>query len=79
MKENIGQNKSIKMMYGYRLAVGFSLFFIFLFFYLGVAIITTPNYKEIAGIDVGGLPLGFVLSLGIFPISWILMFLYFKL
>lgn len=63
--------------YRRRMVLGFSLFLIFFVFYMGTAVIQTPELKAIASIPVLGLPLGLVLSLAIFPISWILIIIYF--
>ncbi len=64
--------------YRSRLFTSFGFFLVFFVFYVGVAILVTPPFKEIAGIPVAGLPLGLVLSLMIFPVSWFLAYLYFK-
>lgn len=63
----------------YRFLMGSSLFLIFFVFYTGVAVLVTPPFKAISGIPVAGLPLGLVLSLLIFPLSWVLAYIYFKL
>ena len=55
----------------------FSLFFIFFIFYLISACIQTPTFKEIAYIPVLGLPLGVLLSLLVFPVSWVIMIIWF--
>ncbi len=64
--------------YRSRLLTSFGFFLVFFVFYVGVAILVTPPFKEIAGIPLAGIPLGLVLSLMIFPVSWGLAYLYFK-
>lgn len=65
---------------GFRAKVifNFGLFFVFFIFYVGAAVIQTPTFKDIAMISVGGMPLGLLLSLAIFPLSWVLMIIWFK-
>ena len=63
--------------YRRRRALGFGLFFIFFIYYMGTAIIQTPTFRSLAAIPFIGMPLGLALSLGIFPISWILIAIYF--
>ena len=58
--------------------LNFSLFFIFLAFYLGAALIQTPTFKEYAVIPVFGIPFGLLMSLMIFPVSWIIILIWFK-
>jgi uncharacterized membrane protein (DUF485 family) len=55
----------------------FSLFAVFFVFYLGTAIIQTPECRHIAAIPFLGMPLGLFLSLAIFPVSWILIAIFF--
>lgn len=59
-----------------RMKLGFGLFFIFFVFYMGVAILNTPAFKDAAAVPFLGMPLGMTLSLAIFPVSWILMFIF---
>lgn len=59
-----------------RLILGFGLFFIFFIFYMGVAILNTPTFKEVAAIPFMGMPLGMALSLAVFPVSWVIVFIY---
>ena len=59
-----------------RMVLGFGLFFIFFVFYMGTAIINTPAFKDVAAVSVIGMPLGMALSLAVFPLSWIIMFVY---
>lgn len=58
--------------------LNFGLFFIFLAFYLGAAVIQTPALKSVATIPVFGMPFGLLMSLLIFPVSWIIIFIWFK-
>jgi hypothetical protein len=57
--------------------VSFGLFFIFFIFYLVAALIQTPMFKEIAIVPVLGMPLGLLMSLLVFPVSWLIMILWF--
>lgn len=56
----------------------FGLFLIFFVFYIGAAVIQTPNFKDLAMLPVAGMPLGLLLSLLVFPLSWVLMVIWFK-
>lgn len=58
--------------------LNFSLFFIFFFFYLGAAVLQTPALKGIASAPVLGMPFGLLMSLLIFPVSWLIMVIWFK-
>ncbi|OGV51730.1 MAG: hypothetical protein A2017_10335 [Lentisphaerae bacterium GWF2_44_16] len=55
----------------------FSLFGVFFIFYLGAAILQTPPCKDIATISFWGMPLGLLLSLSVFPVSWGLITIFF--
>ena len=55
----------------------FSLFAIFFVFYVGTAILQTPECRATASIEVMGAPLGLLLSLPIFPVSWIIIAIFF--
>jgi uncharacterized membrane protein (DUF485 family) len=55
----------------------FTLFAIFFVFYVGTAILQTPECRAAASIDVMGTPLGLLLSLAIFPVSWIIIAIFF--
>jgi hypothetical protein len=66
----------MKHNYRYRLIVGFLFFFIFFIYYMGVAVLNTPEFKDIAAIMVAGMPLGMFLTLLVFPFSWLLVILY---
>jgi len=59
-----------------RMILGFSLFAIFFVFYMAVAILNTPAFKEAAAVPFLGMPVGMTLSLAIFPLSWGLMFIF---
>jgi uncharacterized membrane protein (DUF485 family) len=61
-----------------KVLLNFGLFFLFLIFYLGAAAVQTPALKSIAIIEVAGVPLGLLLSLAIFPISWIIIAIWFR-
>ena len=65
---------------GFRAKVifNFGLFFVFFAFYVGAALIQTPQFKDIAMIPVVGMPLGLLLSLAVFPVSWLLMIVWFR-
>lgn len=75
MQEN--QQALVKHNYRYRLIIGSVLFFIFFIYYMGVAVINTPEFKDTAAIVVVGMPLGMFLTLLIFPVSWLLVTIYF--
>lgn len=57
--------------------VCFGLFAIFFVFYAGAALLQTPVGKAVAILPVFGMPLGLLMSLAIFPVSWILIALWF--
>lgn len=65
--------------YRNRLILGFSIFFVFFIFYMGTAIIQTPNFQTVAAIPFAGMPLGLFLSLMVFPVSWVLIAIFFIL
>lgn len=60
-----------------KVKLGFGLFAIFFVYFITCAIIQTPGFQHIASIPFAGMPLGFVLSMGVFPISWGLLILFF--
>jgi hypothetical protein len=64
-------------LYRRRALIGFGIFGLFFIFYLGTAIIQTPACEAIATTPCLGMPLGLLLSLGIFPVSWALIALFF--
>lgn len=55
----------------------FTLFAIFFVFYVGTAILQTPECRATASLPVLGTPLGLLLSLAIFPVSWIIIAVFF--
>lgn len=60
-----------------KVLVSYGLFSVFFLFYLGAALIQTPSCKEVATIQIVGMPLGLLLSLAIFPVSWIIIVIWF--
>lgn len=69
---NTGKSSSGKALHS------FGIFFIFFVFYMGTAILQTPSFKSIASIPIFGMPCGLFLSLMVFPVSWLLIFIYFR-
>ena len=61
----------------HKVLVNFGLFLLFFVFYLVAAVVQTPSFKEIAVVPVLGMPLGMLLSLLIFPVSWLIMGVWF--
>jgi uncharacterized membrane protein (DUF485 family) len=61
----------------HKVVVNFGLFLLFFVFYLGSAVIQTPAFKDVAAIPALGMPLGMLLSLLIFPVSWVIMVIWF--
>lgn len=57
--------------------LSFVIFGLFFVFYIGAAVLQTPALKAIASLYCLGMPLGLLLSLAIFPVSWILIIIYF--
>jgi hypothetical protein len=55
----------------------FGLFGIFFAFYLLAAVIQTPSFREVASLPVLGMPLGLLLSMLIFPVSWGIIIIWF--
>ena len=55
----------------------FGLFAIFFGFYMLAAVIQTPSFREIASLPALGMPLGLLLSILIFPVSWIIIIVWF--
>lgn len=55
----------------------FTLFAVFFVFYVGTAVLQTPECRETASIQVLGAPLGLLLSLAVFPVSWIIIAIFF--
>ncbi|MDA3961805.1 MAG: hypothetical protein PF961_13530 [Planctomycetota bacterium] len=62
---------------GSKALVCFGIFAIFFTFYVGAALVQSPMGKNIAEIPVLGLPLGLLLSLMVFPLSWVLIAIWF--
>lgn len=60
-----------------KVLLNFGLFTLFFVFYLLAAVIQTPSFKETASLPALGMPLGLLLSLLIFPISWLIMVIWF--
>lgn len=61
-----------------KVLVNFGLFALFFFFYLGAAVVQTPACKSLAVLPVLGMPFGLLVSLLIFPVSWLLIVIWFK-
>lgn len=55
----------------------FGLFAVFFIFYMSAAIIQTPLGKNIAVVPVLGMPFGLLMSIAIFPVSWIIITIWF--
>lgn len=60
-----------------KVLVNFGLFLLFFVFYLVAAVVQTPSFKEVAALPALGMPLGMLLSLLIFPVSWVIMVVWF--
>jgi hypothetical protein len=60
-----------------KVVVNFGLFLLFFLFYLGAAVIQTPSFKDVAALPALGMPFGMLLSLIIFPLSWLIMVVWF--
>jgi hypothetical protein len=60
-----------------KVLVNFGLFLLFFIFYLVAAVVQTPSFKEVAALPALGMPLGMLLSLLIFPVSWLIMVIWF--
>lgn len=63
--------------YRRRVVLCSSLFVVFFIFYIASAVIQTPAFAAIAGIPVMGVPLGLLMSLLIFPVSWAIIVVFF--
>jgi uncharacterized membrane protein (DUF485 family) len=55
----------------------FGLFGIFFLFYMGAALVQTPLGKNVATLPVMGMPFGLLMSLAIFPVSWLIIIIWF--
>ncbi|MBA3028263.1 MAG: hypothetical protein FP816_05525 [Desulfobacteraceae bacterium] len=73
MAENPTNGTSIRR----KILINFGLFLLFFFFYLLAAVIQTPRFAAIATQQVLGMPMGLLLSLLIFPVSWLIMGVWF--
>jgi hypothetical protein len=60
-----------------KVLVNFGLFLLFFLFYLVAAVVQTPSFKGIAAQPALGMPLGMLLSLLVFPVSWLIMVFWF--
>jgi hypothetical protein len=58
--------------------LNFGLFGLFFLFYMGAAVVQTPACKSLAVLPVLGMPFGLLISLLIFPVSWLLIVIWFK-
>ncbi len=63
--------------YRRRLLICSALFFLFFIFYVSAAVIQTPAFAGLAGALFLGMPFGLFLSLMIFPVSWIIIVIFF--
>jgi uncharacterized membrane protein (DUF485 family) len=70
-------NPSFSKAMRHKVVVNFGLFSLFFFFYLGAAVIQTPTFKDIAARPALGMPMGMLVSLLIFPLSWLIMVVWF--
>lgn len=61
-----------------KVILNFGLFAVFFIFYVVAAAVQTPEFKAIASVPTFGMPLGLLLSLAVFPLSWILMIIWFR-
>lgn len=71
------QNPPPPLHLGPKVLVSFGIFGIFFAFYVGAALLQTPVGKDLAVIPCAGMPLGLLISLAIFPVSWLLIALWF--
>lgn len=83
MPEQVGDKlpnvEEANRLYRKKMVLSFSIFFVFFLFYIGTAVLQTPQFRELASLPALGMPLGLLLSLGVFPASWLLIILYFRL
>lgn len=68
---------SLKVNMLHKAVIDFGLFGIFFLFYMGAAIVQTPLCKNIATQQTLGMPFGLLMSLAIFPVSWIIIIIWF--
>lgn len=79
-EQGVLSNEEIKeaaQNYRRRLVLCSFLFIAFFIFYIASAVIQTPAFGAIAGIQVLGMPLGLLMSLMIFPVSWAIIVVFF--
>ncbi|MCF7732410.1 MAG: hypothetical protein K9N23_12010 [Akkermansiaceae bacterium] len=60
-----------------KVLVNFGLFGLFFFIYLGAAFVQTPTCASLATMETLGMPFGLLVSLAVFPVSWILIVIWF--
>ena len=60
-----------------KVLLNFGLFLLFFLFYLLAAVIQTPRFAVFAVQPVFGMPLGLLLSMLVFPLSWLIMGIWF--
>jgi hypothetical protein len=72
-----GEIQEAQQNYRRRLVLCSILFISFFIFYIASAVIQTPAFGAIAGIPVLGMPLGLLMSLLIFPVSWAIIVVFY--
>ncbi len=68
---------SLQVRMRHKAVIDFGLFGIFFLFYLGAAIVQTPLCENLATRQTLGMPFGLLMSLAIFPVSWIIIVIWF--
>lgn len=63
--------------YRRRRALCAGLFLVFFVFYIAAAVIQTPALGALAAIPALDMPLGLLMSLLIFPVSWVIIVVFF--
>ncbi|MBF0315405.1 MAG: hypothetical protein HQK50_17700 [Oligoflexia bacterium] len=63
--------------YRSKVIFNFGLFALFFIFYMVAAVVQTPSFREIASLPALGMPLGLLLSMLIFPVSWLIIIIWF--
>jgi len=61
-----------------KVLMNFGLFGLFFVFYVGAALLQTPLLKDLAVLPIMGMPIGLLMSLAIFPASWIILTIWFR-
>lgn len=61
----------------HKVLLNFGLFMVFFCFYLFAAVVQTPQFAAIASVPTLGMPLGLLVSLLVFPVSWVIMIIWF--